>query len=246
MDVVQAMLKLTDLWLTTIADGLKEGITTLGYDQARLHEISPPCRQYERMHHNPDKAKAGSTADHITPQMLMKWQSRPGVPYLHWSTTTYVHAVWHERCFNIAKVGELCYALPEELEALQCRNDAEAIRLGLGQGPVVCEEEEEEDSDDGHEADADDMEGDHDDNAEAKPEVDRVKNVQVNERMMRQYKEAACRWLTPSTTPTIPVAMVGSHEMPFFCCRQCIICTDDAVYRRSTAVRDLTSTEIAT
>lgn len=188
------MQKLTALWLDTIAQELEHSIDDLQYNQTRLQDVPPPCLGYKRMHHNKTKAKQGCPADILTPQVLFKWTGRPGAAALHPFDLSFVHAVWHEQCFRIAKAAELCDATEEEYENLACRNAKDALRLGNGNLPGDSDEDSEN--------------IDEDDNGDGEP-VSRVHVLNIHERVLRQYTHAACRWLQLNPQESLEVRVCG-------------------------------------
>lgn len=183
---LQAMMELTDLWIRDVARGLRDCSVELEHTQLRLGDLLPPSCEYKRMHRDQDLAKKGHPAENSTPNVIVKWTGRPGLPALHASDLSYVNAVWHERCFAVATPDEICDATDEEMEQLQCRNAKEARRvaMGLGQEQDVSMDEEEEDRD------GDDETGDIECSV-------RVHVVDIHERIRAQFQDAANRWLKP-------------------------------------------------
>lgn len=180
---MQAMLNLTQKWLDDTSKAFEDCSVELQYNQDRLQDMAAPCLAHKRLHHVLEKAEQGCQAGPITPQAIVRWTRRPGLPALHPSDLTFVHAVWHDKAFNVCKRGELCDATEEEFEQLQCRNEKDALRLGQGTLPG-------------------DSEGDYTDKEEENEDEDlnehgfvRVHVVNINDRFLRQYKEAARRWL---------------------------------------------------
>lgn len=194
------MQNLTRIWLDTITQELEHSINELNYTQTRLQDLAPPCLGHRRLHHNTTKAKQGCPADIITPQVLFKWTSRPGAAALHPFDLSFVHAVWHEQCFKIAKPAELCDATEEEYESLACRNAKDASRLGNG---VLPAESSSDDDTEDEDEDADEVSAEAD-----TASLPRLHVVNINERVHRQYTAAACRWLKLNTNDSLEVSIL--------------------------------------
>lgn len=206
---MQAMLNLTMSWIDDIELELRKCISELHYSQSRLQDLAPPCLGHRRSHHDRKQALQGCPPDNITPQALMKWTCRPGLPGLHPDDLSFVHAVWHEQCFNLARPGELCDAMEEEFELLECRNDADASRLGTANKPDQAEEKTEDVQED---TNAPEAEG-------KTVQQHRVHVLDINEGVRSQYHLAACRWLKLTPEVSLQVCL-NVCVWAVYCCRQ--------------------------